>query len=46
MVLTPEFNTLGAPKPVGSRAAETQTSANGPPRSYKARRGTRLSWRV
>lgn len=36
MVLTPEFNTLGAPKPVGPRAPETQTVAKGPPRSYKA----------
>lgn len=36
MVLTPEFNTLGAPKPVGPRAPETQTVPKGPPRSYKA----------
>ena len=36
MVLTPEFHTLGAPKPVGPRAPETQTVAKGPPRSYKA----------
>ena len=37
MVLTPEFHTLGAPKPQGIRPAETQTgTGRAEPRSYKA----------
>ena len=37
MVLTPEFHTLGAPKPQGIRPAEPQTgTGRAEPRSYKA----------
>ena len=36
VVLTPAFQTVGAPKPVGPRAAETQTATKAAPRSYKA----------
>ncbi|CAK9033375.1 Ribulose bisphosphate carboxylase, partial [Durusdinium trenchii] len=36
-VLTPEFHTLGAPRPLGIRPTESETGGNqAPPRSYKA----------